>query len=204
MKDVLDRLGLEAVNPGTWCGQRSFASADAPLIDSHSPSSGQLIASVRSSTAAEYDTVMKAAQQAFLEWRNNDPLHGMILGGTGFGKTVAAQAVGGTVEPGDASDSGELLTDDLIEEYGAGEARAVEPASEVRNRRRVNSPFSPTVISVTYSRAGVEPIWLVSDGTFGSRASFFVLFGICERAAHVAGEDGGGTTDELNELLGEV
>ncbi|RMH42455.1 MAG: class I SAM-dependent methyltransferase [Deltaproteobacteria bacterium] len=33
---------------------------------------------------------------------------------------AAAEAIGGTVEPGDASDSGELLTDDLIEEFDAG------------------------------------------------------------------------------------
>ena len=69
MKDVLERLGLEAVNPGTWCGQRSLESADAPLIDSYSPSNGELIASVRSSTTGEYDTVIEAAEKAFLEWR---------------------------------------------------------------------------------------------------------------------------------------
>ena len=69
MKKILDSLGLEASNAGTWYGSESSENAGASLIESFSPASDELIASVRSTTAAEYEDLIKRAQAAFLEWR---------------------------------------------------------------------------------------------------------------------------------------
>jgi aldehyde dehydrogenase (NAD+) len=69
MKKILDSLGLEASNAGTWYGSESSADASASLIESFSPASDELIASVRSTTAAEYEALIGRAQAAFLEWR---------------------------------------------------------------------------------------------------------------------------------------
>ncbi len=69
MKEILAKLGLDEINAGTWSGAESCASDDAPLIESLNPASGEVIASVRSTTAEEYDTLVNKARAAFDEWR---------------------------------------------------------------------------------------------------------------------------------------
>lgn len=69
MKDILDQLGLDEVNAGTWLGSKSLEDKSAKLIDSINPSTGEVIASVRSTTPAEYEQLVEQAQSAFLEWR---------------------------------------------------------------------------------------------------------------------------------------
>ena len=69
MKEILARLGLDEVNAGTWSGADSSASDDAALIASVNPASGQVIASVRSTTAEEYDNLVNNARAAFDDWR---------------------------------------------------------------------------------------------------------------------------------------
>jgi aldehyde dehydrogenase (NAD+) len=69
MQAVLEQLGLAAVNDGTWFGSTSSADASAPLIDSYNPSTNEVIASVRSTTQAEYEKVLKQAQESFKVWR---------------------------------------------------------------------------------------------------------------------------------------
>lgn len=69
MQKILDSLGLEAVNPGTWHGSESSEDSSAPLIESVNPTTGEIIAAVRNTTAAEYERVIKTAQQSFQEWR---------------------------------------------------------------------------------------------------------------------------------------
>ncbi|MDH3532079.1 MAG: aldehyde dehydrogenase family protein [Gammaproteobacteria bacterium] len=70
MKKILDSLGLDAVNPGTWCGSEPSEDTTAALIESINPANGEVIASVRATTATEYEKVVQQAQQAFAAWRN--------------------------------------------------------------------------------------------------------------------------------------
>ena len=70
MQSILKKLGLEAVNDGTWLGGKSRHDASAPVIESINPSNNKLIASVRSTTVAEYEQVVAEAQAAFKTWRN--------------------------------------------------------------------------------------------------------------------------------------
>ena len=69
MKDILDQLGLEAVNDGTWLGARSLADASAPLIESINPATNEVLASVRQTTTDEYEQVMNQAVISSVAWR---------------------------------------------------------------------------------------------------------------------------------------
>jgi aldehyde dehydrogenase (NAD+) len=69
MKQILDQLGLGAVNDGTWIGAKSSADASAGLIESINPATNELIASVRSTSAGEYEKVVAAAEASFVAWR---------------------------------------------------------------------------------------------------------------------------------------
>jgi aldehyde dehydrogenase (NAD+) len=69
MQKILDSLGLDAVNAGTWFGNESSSDESASLIESVNPATGSVIASVRSTSPAEYELVLAKAQQSFAEWR---------------------------------------------------------------------------------------------------------------------------------------
>ncbi|MGO9802603.1 MAG: aldehyde dehydrogenase family protein [Steroidobacteraceae bacterium] len=67
---LLARLGLAAVNPGTWSGIHGWStSTEAPLLNVKNPATGHLIAQVRPTTDADYEEVLASAQQAAAAWR---------------------------------------------------------------------------------------------------------------------------------------
>jgi aldehyde dehydrogenase (NAD+) len=67
---LLARLGLTAVNSGTWSGARGWStSTEAPLLNVKNPATGTLIAQVRPTTDADYEDVLASAQQAAAAWR---------------------------------------------------------------------------------------------------------------------------------------
>jgi aldehyde dehydrogenase (NAD+) len=67
---ILEGLGLSAVNPGASSGDGWHAAADAPLIDSINPATGEVIARVRAAGADDYERVMRSAAAAFADWRD--------------------------------------------------------------------------------------------------------------------------------------
>ena len=67
--DMLGGLGIAAVNDGAWSGDGWHAAADSKLVGSVNPATGELIASVRAATAADYERVAASAASAFLRWR---------------------------------------------------------------------------------------------------------------------------------------
>ncbi len=68
--EVLNALGLEAINSGTWSGTHGWSSQNSgALIDSINPTSGERIAQVRASTFDDYEQVMAAAFAAAKIWR---------------------------------------------------------------------------------------------------------------------------------------
>ena len=80
MKKILDTLGLETVNNGTWLGAESTGDDSGSIIESVNPATGEVIGSVRSTTAAEYEKVVTAARASFLEWRKIPaPLRGNAI-----------------------------------------------------------------------------------------------------------------------------
>ena len=69
MKEILQRLHLSDVNPGTWLGSVSLEDETAPLIDSVNHANGEVIASVRSTTPAQYDALITHSIESYQAWR---------------------------------------------------------------------------------------------------------------------------------------
>ncbi len=68
---VLSALGLGAVESGTYLGQGEWsATADAGVIEPINPSTGEVLAKVHASSAADYDLLMTRAQAAAKVWRS--------------------------------------------------------------------------------------------------------------------------------------
>jgi aldehyde dehydrogenase (NAD+) len=70
MNEILTRLDLEEINPGAWCGEQSLPCDGGAVIESLNPATGDVIASVRAATPADYEHVMSTARKEFLAWRN--------------------------------------------------------------------------------------------------------------------------------------
>ncbi|AZQ43346.1 L-piperidine-6-carboxylate dehydrogenase [Nonlabens ponticola] len=64
---ALKQLGIKDTNHGTSTGNKHFG--DGELIHSHSPVDGKKIASVTTTTAADYEKVITTAHDTFKEWR---------------------------------------------------------------------------------------------------------------------------------------
>ena len=67
MTEALQQLGVKAINEGTSTGQNHFS--NGAILESFSPVDGQLIATVKTSTAADYEKVMQTATEAFKTFR---------------------------------------------------------------------------------------------------------------------------------------
>jgi aldehyde dehydrogenase (NAD+) len=68
IESSLIKLGLKKTNNGTSTGLNSFSSG--PELASYSPVDGQLIGTVKTTTAEDYAVVIENANAAFKYWRN--------------------------------------------------------------------------------------------------------------------------------------
>ncbi|WP_151087286.1 L-piperidine-6-carboxylate dehydrogenase [Hymenobacter baengnokdamensis] len=68
IRGVLQQLGIKPENPAASTG-RQWSTTPGPQKVIVSPADGQRIAAVTLATVADYDAVVKTAQQAFLKWR---------------------------------------------------------------------------------------------------------------------------------------
>jgi len=70
MNPVLQRLGLEAINAGTWAADGGWLADDgAPLIESVNPANGEVLARVRATTPAQYEQLVASARAVAAAWR---------------------------------------------------------------------------------------------------------------------------------------
>jgi aldehyde dehydrogenase (NAD+) len=70
MREALAALGLEPINSGSWSGSTGWSrDGHGPLIESVNPATNEVIARVRGATAADYETIVNSAIQAFDAWR---------------------------------------------------------------------------------------------------------------------------------------
>ena len=65
--DFLTQLGLKEINEGTSTGVNNFSNGE--LIESYSPVDGQLIGKVKATTKDDYERVIKAAEEAYKDWK---------------------------------------------------------------------------------------------------------------------------------------
>jgi aldehyde dehydrogenase (NAD+) len=68
VRDVLKRLGLEAINHGA-AGASGFIATKGRLLDVRSPIDGELLAQVRLAQRADYEAVVADTTKAFASWR---------------------------------------------------------------------------------------------------------------------------------------
>jgi len=128
MQSILDQLGLQAVNDGTWLGAESSADNKAPLIESINPANNEVIASVRSTTPAEYDRVIAAAQASFEVWRKVPaPVRGEAVRRIGNGLRKYKDALGSLVslEMGKIKAEGDGEVQEMIDiaDFAVGQSR---------------------------------------------------------------------------------
>ena len=68
--DILNKLGLKAVNAGACFGPGSWVSTTTEgLLDSVNPATAQVLAQVNRCSESDYDALVQESQRAFLEWR---------------------------------------------------------------------------------------------------------------------------------------
>ncbi len=78
---LLNRLGVELVNPGACTGPDGWISTEsAPRLESVSPTTGERIAEVRLADRATYDEVVRVSLQSFMTWREIPaPVRGQVV-----------------------------------------------------------------------------------------------------------------------------
>ena len=105
-KPILRRLGLEEVNAGASDGREWFGSGE--LLEVTSPADGRLLAKVKQATPEDYERVVRAAQQAFEEWRLVPaPVRGQIVREIGEELRKAKDDLGALV----SLEMGKILTE---------------------------------------------------------------------------------------------
>ncbi len=128
MKSILDNLGLDAVNAGTWSGSESMSTDSAPLIESINPATNEVIASIRATTADEYETVVKNARAAYHEWRKIPaPMRGDAVRLVGNALRDNKDALGSlvTLEMGKIKAEGDGEVQEMIDiaDFAVGQSR---------------------------------------------------------------------------------
>jgi len=128
MKKILDSLGLEDRNAGTWLGSNSSEDPTAPLIDSVNPANGKRIASVRATTPAEYDRLVDAARDSFLDWRSVPaPVRGEAVRRIGNALRDNKDALGSlvTLEMGKIKAEGDGEVQEMVDicDFAVGQSR---------------------------------------------------------------------------------
>ncbi len=69
MQSVLKELGIQEVNPAFSTGLKWGKTGSGQIREIYSPTNGELIAKVEMATEADYEQVVKTAQEAFKTWR---------------------------------------------------------------------------------------------------------------------------------------
>jgi aldehyde dehydrogenase (NAD+) len=96
MKALLDKLNLLPVNPGACTGPGGWISdSKGKELISYNPTTNQPIASVQQASAETYETVVAAAQAAFLAWRQVPaPKRGEVVRDLGNALRLAKEPLG--------------------------------------------------------------------------------------------------------------
>jgi aldehyde dehydrogenase (NAD+) len=69
MKALLDKLNIQAINPGVCTGSNGWLETSGPLLTSYNPTTGEPLAKIQQATPESYAQVVDQAKQAFQSWR---------------------------------------------------------------------------------------------------------------------------------------
>jgi aldehyde dehydrogenase (NAD+) len=108
--DLLSALGLSRDNPGAFDGE--WIDTQGPALESVNPTTGEVIASIRTATAEDYERVVTTAVEAFEAWRTwPAPLRGEVVRQLGLELRQHKEALGRLV----TLEMGKILSEGLGE-----------------------------------------------------------------------------------------
>ncbi|MCB0104347.1 MAG: aldehyde dehydrogenase family protein, partial [Caldilineaceae bacterium] len=96
MKTILQKLNLTETNPGACTGPNGWINdPQGEKLVSYNPTTGEPLGSVVQATAATYDQVVTAAQQAFTTWRMVPaPKRGLVVRDLGTALRESVEPLG--------------------------------------------------------------------------------------------------------------
>ncbi len=119
MKSILEALQIEEVNPGACHGPGAWIKdPKGKELVSYNPTTGEAIAKIIQATPATYESVSKAAHQAFLSWRELPaPKRGLIVRDLGEALRQAKEPLGDlvTIEMGKIRAEGHGEVQEMID-----------------------------------------------------------------------------------------
>ena len=141
VKNILIDLGIAENNSGVMIGGRVLGSG--PSFESYSPTDGKLIGSISSATKEDYEEVVVAASEAFVEWRKwSAPERGEVVRQFGDALRKKKDSLGALVsyEMGKSYQEGLGEVQEMIDicDFAVGQSRmlyGLTMHSERRNHR---------------------------------------------------------------------
>ena len=127
--DFLKQLGISEINSGACWGSNDWSdTTDAGIIESLSPTTGELIAKVYASNDTDYDQVINKAQEAYLKWRRVPaPARGEVVRKLGNALREHKDALGSLValEMGKIKAEGDGEVQEMIDmaDFAVGQSR---------------------------------------------------------------------------------
>ena len=128
---VFKQLGLQPINPGASCGRWEWSrAAHAPMLASHNPASGALLAEVATATADDYESMLQASVRAWETWRTvPPPVRGDVVRGIAEELRSHKDALGTLVslETGKIKSEGDGEVQEMIDiaDFAVGLARTI-------------------------------------------------------------------------------
>jgi aldehyde dehydrogenase (NAD+) len=129
MSTLLSRLGLQAIESGTYLGQGQWSKdTSTALIESLSPATGDKLGAVYATSKADYETIVARAQAAFEVWRTTPaPRRGEAIRLCGEALRANKDALGSLVslEMGKIKAEGDGEVQEMIDiaDFAVGQAR---------------------------------------------------------------------------------
>jgi aldehyde dehydrogenase (NAD+) len=149
--DVLEHLGITALNGGTWSGSAGWSEdAGGALIDAVNPATGTLLARVRGASAADYERVLRDALAAAAAWRRVPaPKRGEAVRLIGAELRLFKDALGSLVslENGKIKAEGDGEVQEMIDiaDFAVGQSRMLYGLSmhSERSQHRMYEQWQP-------------------------------------------------------------
>ena len=128
-QQILKALNLAEMNSGTYLGQGEWSStSDAGVLESVNPSNNEVIGRVHASSEADYEVILKRAQEAFKIWRTTPaPKRGEAIRLCGEALRQHKDALGSLValEMGKIKPEGDGEVQEMIDiaDFAVGQSR---------------------------------------------------------------------------------